>query len=201
VSWAYNPDLPMPEYDPDAAKRLLDEAGWRDINGDGYRECYNCLHARPGALLNISLNDSTPEQVGEVLRVQLARIGIELYVGGGNSAAQSFDMLLTTTTARDPDLYRLFAREWDQIGVSEGNIGSVDNPELEAILDSARKVPGCDMEQRVALYAEAQELLRDDVPAIWLYARHDLYAARGISGFAPLPGEPFWNVDEWMVTR
>ncbi|MCX9077192.1 MAG: ABC transporter substrate-binding protein, partial [Candidatus Methanoperedens sp.] len=55
ASWAYDPDLPMPEYDPDAAKRLLDEAGWRDINGDGYRECFGCLNASPETPLSIYL--------------------------------------------------------------------------------------------------------------------------------------------------
>lgn len=204
ASWAYNPDLPMPEYDPDAAKRLLDEAGWRDVNGDGFRECYGCLNASPNTPLSIYLgvqSDGIRDRAAEMLRIQLTRVGVDLWVGGGDSAYQDFDMFLTGTTARDPDLYRLFAREWDRLGMSEGNIGSVDHPELEAILDSARKVPGCDMEERAALYAEAQQVLRDDVPAIWLYARHDLYAARGINGFAPLPGEPFWNVSEWIVAR
>lgn len=205
ASWAYDPDLPPLDYDPAQAERLLDEAGWRDINGDGYRECFGCLHARPGMTLSINLHvsyDGVRERTVRILRAQLARVGVDLHLGSdGDGRNQDFDLLLTGTNARDPDLYRLFAREWDRYGLRSGNIGSVDHAELETILDTARRVPGCGIGERAALYREAQRLLRADVPAMWLYARHDLYAARGIGGFAPMAGDPFWNISEWMVAR
>ncbi len=37
-SWAYNPDIPTYNYDPERARSLLEEAGWRDDNEDGIRE-------------------------------------------------------------------------------------------------------------------------------------------------------------------
>lgn len=209
VSWAYDPTIEPPAYDPVQAERLLDEAGWRDIDGDGFRECFHCLNARPGASLSISLsidNDDVRTRVGDMLRVQLARIGVGLHTGGSGGASQNFDLLLTGTGGtspidREPDLYRLFAREWDRMGVAGSNVGSVNHSQLETLLDTARRVPGCDIESRAAIYREAQTLMREDVPAIWLYARHDLYAARGIAGFAPKPGQPLWNITDWMVTR
>ncbi len=36
-SWAYNPDLPKHEYNPEKAKQILDEAGWQP-GSDGVRE-------------------------------------------------------------------------------------------------------------------------------------------------------------------
>ena len=36
-SWAFNPDLPKQEYDPDKAKQILDAAGWKPGAG-GIRE-------------------------------------------------------------------------------------------------------------------------------------------------------------------
>ena len=204
-SWAYDPDLPAQTYDPVAAESLLDAAGWRKINNSTYRQCFNCLHAQTGAQLSINLHvnyDGTRERVAEMLRVQLERVGTSLFISeSGNGAGQNFDMLLTGTTNRDPDLYRLFAREWDRLGVEGGNVGSVHHPELEAVLDEARRVPGCNLDERAALYQQAQAILLDEAPAVWLYARHDVYVARDINGFNPMPGDPFWNVKDWVVGR
>ena len=38
VSWAHNPGVRQYGFDPARAKALLDEAGWRDANGDGIRD-------------------------------------------------------------------------------------------------------------------------------------------------------------------
>ena len=38
----YECEIPRPEYNPDAAAALLEEAGWIDEDGDGVRECHGC---------------------------------------------------------------------------------------------------------------------------------------------------------------
>lgn len=37
-SWGYDPNVAVWPYDPEAAKQLLEDAGWTDTNGDGVRE-------------------------------------------------------------------------------------------------------------------------------------------------------------------
>ncbi|MBK8031822.1 MAG: hypothetical protein IPK17_20530 [Chloroflexi bacterium] len=48
TSWAFDPDLAPLGYDPTEAERLLDEAGWVDVDGDGVRNCYHCLYGTEG---------------------------------------------------------------------------------------------------------------------------------------------------------
>lgn len=76
--WAYEPDsLPQFPYDPDAARALLDDAGWIDRDGDGVRE------NEDGVRLEVSIKYNQGNQqrqdVAEIMQAQLARIGVEVH--------------------------------------------------------------------------------------------------------------------------
>lgn len=75
--WAYDPHAIEPlSYDPAAARALLDEAGWRDRDGDGVRE------SADGTRLSISIKYNTGNQqrqdVAEIMQAQLAQVGIDV---------------------------------------------------------------------------------------------------------------------------
>jgi len=75
--WAFDPDpATAVAYDPEGARALLDEAGWRDRDGDGVRENAD------GAALSISIkyhpgNQRRQDMVG-AMQAQLADVGIEV---------------------------------------------------------------------------------------------------------------------------
>src|SRR5207302_14902 len=56
-SWAFNPDLPKHEYNPDKAKARLEEAGWK-VGGDGIR-------AKNGIRLSFSNSTTAGNKVRE----------------------------------------------------------------------------------------------------------------------------------------
>jgi peptide/nickel transport system substrate-binding protein len=73
--WAYDPQAirPLP-HDPAAAGALLDEAGWRDRDGDGVRE------SADGTRLSFTIKynpNQLRQQTAEIMQAQLARIGVE----------------------------------------------------------------------------------------------------------------------------
>ncbi len=53
---------------------------------------------------------------------------------------------------------------------SGNNITSYVNPEIDALIDSARSVPGCAQEERAELYHEIQRIAHEDVAYVWLFA-------------------------------
>ena len=72
-----------PKYDPAAAAALLDEAGWKDTDGDGVRECHGCQTAEEGYVMEMEF--ITYAEYGEPLELtqqfiaeMLGKIGIKL---------------------------------------------------------------------------------------------------------------------------
>jgi peptide/nickel transport system substrate-binding protein len=73
--WNYNPNAGADlKYDPEAAKRLLAQAGWRDTNGDGVIE----KDGRPFRF-TIKTNSGNRERqdITEIVQSQLKAVGIE----------------------------------------------------------------------------------------------------------------------------
>ena len=75
--WAFDPDFrdAMP-YDPEEARRLLEEAGWIDRNEDGIRE------NEDGVPLEITVKYNTGNQqrqdIAEIMQAQLRQVGIRV---------------------------------------------------------------------------------------------------------------------------
>jgi peptide/nickel transport system substrate-binding protein len=217
TSWAYNPTLAPVPYDPVGAAQLLEAAGWKDLNGDGLRECVECLYARPGTLLSFELiypsNAGTRWIVSaSLIAQQLRRVGIQVNTQGSEfesildrAQAQHYDAFLAGWTESypfDPDEQTALFSSAEDV-VSYGlNTGSYYNPRVDELIAQAGALPGCDTPARAAIYHEIQAILQAEQPYVWLFAPDEMVAARtDITGFAPYPYAPFWNIETWVVTR
>ncbi len=70
-------------YDKEAARALLDEAGWTDQDGDGIRECHGCQTAEDGTplRLRVSTYANWGQEDNELVMVEeLKDVGIDLYL-------------------------------------------------------------------------------------------------------------------------
>ncbi|NDJ60067.1 MAG: hypothetical protein GYB67_03030 [Chloroflexi bacterium] len=215
ISWAFDPDLQPVGYDPVGASRLLDEAGWRDDDGDGIRDCVECLDATPGRSLSFQLAyaDNLPDAAVTALIIeeQLRRVGMRAFLqplsSGGlvqYALSQRHDAFLFGASGAfpvDPGQVETFTRAGDVVD-ELSNTSSYHNAQVEALHAELVAVATCDLDERAAIHHEIQAILQEEQPMIWLFAINEFVAARrAVTGFDPRVGDPLWNIRDWVVVR
>ena len=168
-NWGHAPDTPSYDYDPDEARRLLDESGWVDTDGDGTRD----KNGLPMQLILLTNDGPTRIALIEQIAADWQAVGVKVVVesvsfGGFVSdflTPRRFEAaLLSWDIAGDPDPFPLYHSS--QIATGQ-NYGGWSNQEADALVIEARST--VDPEKRRALYAQFQHLFAADVPAIPLY--------------------------------
>jgi peptide/nickel transport system substrate-binding protein len=170
----YNKNFPVPERDVAKAKALLAEAGYPN-----------------GLDLEIQVSNGTvPQQVTQVIQAMAGEVGINVTV-----TAKEFATLLADQSAGD---YQISQIGWSGRVDPDGNIhqfvtttGGINdakysNPEVDALLDSART--SSDLATRKAQYDAATAILNTELPLIYLYHETWIWGLDGaLSGFTPYP--------------
>ncbi|HWP59346.1 MAG TPA: ABC transporter substrate-binding protein [Candidatus Acidoferrales bacterium] len=183
--WAYEPSVKRWPYDPEAAKRLLDQAGFTDPDGAG-----------PLPRFKLSYKTTTLDlrlRMAEVLKEQLAQVGVELEVRSLEWATFYSDVRkgnfhlysLAWVGITDPDIYfNLFHSA--SVPPDGDNRGRYRNREIDALLDKARAT--LDSEKRKLLYREVQQRLALELPVIPLWWQKNVVVMQPhVRGFFPQP--------------
>lgn len=198
--WAHDPGMAPPAYDPDGARRLLEEAGWRDTDADGVLD-------RDGTPFRFTLESNQGSRlrndVAVMVQSDLRKIGIaaeprivEWRAFLAAHARHEFDAFVAGQ--REPtkvDLKSLLHTDAIENGF---NYGSYSNPELDRILDAARAEP--DTTRARALWKQAQEIFLKDQPLTILFEKVRVNAIssrlRGVvmSPRSALAGLPSWRL-------
>ena len=194
AGWAYNEELDPYPYDPEAAIALLEDAGWVDSDGDGVRD-------KDGVPLAFTIAYSSILQMFEsealIVQDQLNQIGFDVAVEHyewGNYLediyfGQKFDatpMTNSDAAAAEPNTFMNLILSRQDVPGSGNNITSYVNPEIDALIDEARSVPGCAEEERAELYREIQRIAHEDVAYVWLFAPNMFHVSNSrIGGLEP----------------
>ncbi len=199
-SWAHVEGLPVPPFDPEGARTLLDEAGWMDGDGDGVRE-------RDGRPLSFPLafagSATSFQDTATLIRTQLQKIGVEVKVQRRERAVFYEEMdsgrfhgvLLNESQADKVDLAAYgHSRE-----IGEGtNTARWFHPEFDSACDEAERA--AKREQAFPHWREAQEIMAREQPYTFLYyrPRMHLVSAR-VKGVEIGPRGLFANVTDWWI--
>ena len=222
TAFTFNPNLMRRPFDLEAARQLLDEAGWAATGeplvagGDGLRiATEDTLYADAGTEFTIDMINpgDVRNDVAVLLQAQFAQIGVKVDVRpldfnamyDDNLGVQSYDTAVAgwrETIPFTPDQRSFFGVDNDIVSSeSPGfNFGSWYNEEFEELSEFIANAPGCNEEDIIEAAWRVQEIMWEDQPYLWLYAFNSVYAAtNAVEGFDPFPAQGNWNMDAWRV--
>jgi peptide/nickel transport system substrate-binding protein len=164
---SYNPDIPQYSYDPAKAKQLLAEAGHP---GGGFTLKYiyesGYWWKRPlGELFQSNMKD-----LGITVEIQeMSPSAWAATLSNPDTAGQAFGLVWWPTLATPYDyMWSIFDTGAQ---ASNGyNWGYYSNPKLDKLLDAASAEP--DDAKRAAMYGEAQKVLVEESPALYVYEKN-----------------------------
>ncbi|MCA2000811.1 MAG: peptide ABC transporter substrate-binding protein [Chloroflexi bacterium] len=215
----YECDIPRPSYDPAAAAALLDEAGWKDTDGDGVRECRGCSTAEEGYKMEMEF--ITYAEYGEPLQLTqqfiaegLGKIGVKLNLtvvegsvlwaastDGGIEQSGNFDMDIWDDgyPGLDPTDF-LWGYYSTEAAVPDAgyNYGRWSNEKFDALLS---EVYTLDEEVRKQKFCEIAEVLEAELPDLLLFTatNGDAHSVR-LQGVQSSTNDLVtWNAADWTL--
>ncbi len=178
-----NKKLPQYNYDPEMAKSLLDEAGYKDPDGDG-----------PKPRLELTYKTSTnPEriEIAQVIVDQLKKVGIDVEL-------RSFEWGVFFDDVKKGN-FQIYTLEWsgitsediyhyvfhtESIPPNGANRGRFRNAEIDHLVTIGRTT--VDPAKRQQIYLRVQEILANELPYVSLWHRHNITTYRDrLQGYKP----------------
>ncbi len=179
-------------YDRELASKLLDQAGWRDLDGDGVRE-------RDGREFRFPLIVGSDWQEAAVyVEAQLRQVGIRMdittvepRVAYGRMKAGEFDAAALEILWSDVDnLVHFFGKD-SPIGYR--------NARVAQLLDAAQTTQNPD--EMDEIFRGLMTIFREDLPFTYLVLNVETYVAhRRVKGLSsPFRANPLWSVEHLWI--
>ena len=207
----HNPNVKVYDYDPEKAKKILAQAGYKDRDGDGW------LEDEDGNTIEFNIATISGEEdskgMGIIIQDDFTKAGIK-----ADFTVREFNSLVTQLTST-------FDWEGIIIGVGDG----VDPHETKGIWESSGQIHGwnpnqeepatewearideifneaattLDLEERKRLYNEFQEIVAEQVPFIYTVMPAGLMAVRNTLQNVKVTtyGGPFHNPGEIWISE
>jgi peptide/nickel transport system substrate-binding protein len=203
-TWWYKADVKTYPFDPERAKALLADAGWKDKNKDG-------LLLKDGKPFSFTIRTNQGNQVrqqtAEIIQRRLRAIGIDAKIHIVEWAAflntfirkKDYEaIILGWGLGLDPDQYDIWHSS--QTGPDQLNHISYKNPEVDALLEAGRRT--FDEAKRKAIYGKFQDLMAEEQPVVFLYVPDALpVVSSRVQGIAPAAAGISYNFIKWYVPQ
>ena len=212
-------DIPRPKFDPEAAKALLEQAGWTDSDGDGIRECNGCTTADPGYKMEMEF--ITYAEYGEPLELtqqliaeMLGEIGIQMNISvvegsvlwdlaenGGIEQSGNFDIDLWDDGYAGVDPTDYIWEAYSQEAMTPGNGWNFfrwDNPVVDGLIDETYTL---DEQTRKETFCAIADFINEEVPEIHLFTvpNAEAYSSRLEGVQSSVNDLVTWNIADWKI--
>ncbi len=203
-TWSYKEDVKLYPHNPEKAKALLAEAGWKDSDGDGILD----KDGKPFEFEIITnQGNALRKKTAEILQQRLKKVGISVKVRVLEWSSfinnfinkRKFDaVILGWALGIDPDQYNIWHSS--KTGEHEFNFISYKNLEVDELLDKARKT--FDIALRTKYYYRLQDILAEEQPITFLYVPEALQiVSKRFKGIVPGAAGISYNFDKWWVPK
>ncbi len=192
--WARAENLPAYPYDVNAAKQLLDEAGYKP--------------GPNGIRFTLSFKTSTDAEASlraQMIQAMLGQVGIKVSIQSSEFGT-FFDQIskgefqmysMSRNGVQDPDFYYVIFYS-KNTPPSGQNRGYYSNPKVDQLLVEGRST--FDKAKRKAIYGQVQTILQQDLPYLSLY--HQVNAAvmrKNIQGYVGYPAGFLLSVPQMSI--
>lgn len=185
-------------YNPERASKLLDEAGWKDSDGDGIRD-------KDGRKLELDfvVYNSRAELplYAEAVQSDLKKLGFDIKINtvdynliDNMGIKGEYDLLIsniTTANTGDPEIFLTWYWKTNNDGSNPQNGSGYSNPEYDAKLEQLSSE--FDATKRRQLIIELQQILLNDSASIFFgYPQTNIINNKKISGVKMYPSDYYW---------
>jgi peptide/nickel transport system substrate-binding protein len=207
--WAYNTNLKPHAYDPEQAKALLEQAGWK-VGADGIRE-------KDGLKLKFTCSttagNKTREQSQALFQQWWKDIGAAMEINnmpasvvwGDYTYGGKFDTVMAfwgNPTMPDPDCFNtMHSRSIPQHGGNGNNVAAYSNPEVDKLIEQGETT--IDREKRKEIYWKIQEIAYQETASAPLHNGTMIVGVnKRVKNYLPNPYafNNVWNVADWEVS-
>ena len=185
-------------YNPERAAKLLDEAGWKDSDGDGIRE-------KDGRKLELDfvVYNSRAELplYAEAVQSDLKKLGFDIKINtvdynliDNMGIKGEYDLLIsniTTANTGDPEIFLTWYWKTNTDGNNPQNGSGYSNPEYDSKLEQLSME--FDAAKRRELIIELQQILLNDSASIFFgYPQTNIINNKKITGVKMYPSDYYW---------
>jgi peptide/nickel transport system substrate-binding protein len=203
-TWPYNPGVKQYDFNPEKARQLLAEAGWKDTGGDGILR----KDGRPFRFTILTnMGNSLRKNTATIIQWRLAQIGVKVdiralewstFINEFVDKKRFEAIVLGWSIGLDPDQYDIWHSS--KTRPKELNFISFANSEVDDLLETGRRT--YDIEGRKKAYFRIQEILAEELPYIFLYVPESTPVVHNrFHGIKPSPIGIRYNMTKWYVPK